>query len=150
MRLCNGVNGSCANRRSRLTTAVAGHEKSRWALSSTGRSRVPTDAHRLQQRRLHHEHSALKSAMHTHSKRTAICSAVLVCSRRVIQADLSACPALSWSTQLGQRRHHEKISCGSSSIAEQGVAAQKLLFPLEFHVSSSRSSVMLLRNDTAI
>jgi hypothetical protein len=30
MRSCNYVNGSYANRRSRLTTAVAGHEKSRW------------------------------------------------------------------------------------------------------------------------
>jgi hypothetical protein len=27
MRSCNDVNGNCANRRSRLTTAVAGHEK---------------------------------------------------------------------------------------------------------------------------
>jgi hypothetical protein len=31
MRSCNNVNGNCANRRSRLTTAVAGHEKRRWA-----------------------------------------------------------------------------------------------------------------------
>jgi hypothetical protein len=37
MRSCNEVNGSCANRRSRLTTAVAGHKKCRWASSSTGR-----------------------------------------------------------------------------------------------------------------
>jgi hypothetical protein len=50
MRSCNGVNGKCANRRSRLTTAVAGHEKSRWASSSTGRSCIPKAAHRLQPR----------------------------------------------------------------------------------------------------
>jgi hypothetical protein len=41
MRSCNDVNGNCANRRSRLTTAVAGHGKSRWASSSTGRSCIP-------------------------------------------------------------------------------------------------------------
>jgi hypothetical protein len=35
MRSWNDVNGSCANRRSRLTTAVAGHEKRSWASSST-------------------------------------------------------------------------------------------------------------------
>jgi hypothetical protein len=38
------------NRRSRLTTAVAGHEKRRWASSSTGRSCIPKAAHRLQPR----------------------------------------------------------------------------------------------------
>jgi hypothetical protein len=31
MRSCNDVSGNCANRRSRLTTVVAGHEKRRWA-----------------------------------------------------------------------------------------------------------------------
>jgi hypothetical protein len=41
MRSCNDVNGNCANRRSRLTTEVAGHEKRRWASSSTGRSCIP-------------------------------------------------------------------------------------------------------------
>jgi hypothetical protein len=50
MRSCNDENGKCANRRSRLTTAVAGHEKSRWASSSTGRSCIPKAAHRLQSR----------------------------------------------------------------------------------------------------
>jgi hypothetical protein len=39
MKSCNDVNGNCAHRRSRLTTAVAGHDKSRWAASFTGRSR---------------------------------------------------------------------------------------------------------------
>jgi hypothetical protein len=33
MRSCNDVNGNCANRRSRLTTAVAGHEKRRLGIS---------------------------------------------------------------------------------------------------------------------
>jgi hypothetical protein len=37
MRACNDINGNCANRRSRLTIAVTGHEKSKWASSSTGR-----------------------------------------------------------------------------------------------------------------
>jgi hypothetical protein len=32
MRSCNDVNGNCANRRSRLTTAVAGHEKRRFMM----------------------------------------------------------------------------------------------------------------------
>jgi hypothetical protein len=41
MRSCNDVNGNCVNRRSRLTTAVAGHEKRTWASSSTGRSCIP-------------------------------------------------------------------------------------------------------------
>jgi hypothetical protein len=50
MRSCNDVNGNCANRRSRLITAVAGHERSRWASSSTGRSCIPKAAHRLQPR----------------------------------------------------------------------------------------------------
>jgi hypothetical protein len=48
MRSCNDVNGTCANRRSRLTTAGAGHEKRRWASSSTGRSCISKAAHRLQ------------------------------------------------------------------------------------------------------
>jgi hypothetical protein len=48
MRSCNDVNGNCANRRSCLTTAVDGHEKSRWASSSTGRSCIPKAAHHLQ------------------------------------------------------------------------------------------------------
>jgi hypothetical protein len=48
MRSCSEVNGNCANRRSRLTTAVAGHGKRRWTSSSTGRSCIPKDAHRLQ------------------------------------------------------------------------------------------------------
>jgi hypothetical protein len=48
MRSFNDVNGNCANRRSRLTAAVAGHEKSKWASSSTGRSCIPKAAHRLQ------------------------------------------------------------------------------------------------------
>jgi hypothetical protein len=50
VRSCNDVNGNCANRRSRLTTAVAGHEKRRWASSSTGWSCIPKAAHRLQPR----------------------------------------------------------------------------------------------------
>jgi hypothetical protein len=39
MRSCNDVKGNCANR-PRLTTAVAGREKSRWASSSTGTSMI--------------------------------------------------------------------------------------------------------------
>jgi hypothetical protein len=50
MRSCNELNVSCANRRSRLTTAVAGHEKSGRASSSTERSCIPKAAHRLQPR----------------------------------------------------------------------------------------------------
>jgi hypothetical protein len=50
MRSCNDVKGSYANRCSRLTTVVAGHEKSRWASSSAGRSCIPKTAHRLQPR----------------------------------------------------------------------------------------------------
>jgi hypothetical protein len=41
MRSCNDLIDNCANRRSHLTTAVAGHEKRRWASSSTGRSCIP-------------------------------------------------------------------------------------------------------------
>jgi hypothetical protein len=48
MRSCNDVEGNCANRRSRLTTAVAGPENSRWASLSTGRSCIPKAARRLQ------------------------------------------------------------------------------------------------------
>jgi hypothetical protein len=50
MRSCNELNDSCATRRSRLTTAVAGHEKSGRASSSTERSCTPKAAHCLQPR----------------------------------------------------------------------------------------------------
>jgi hypothetical protein len=49
MRSCNDVNGNCANRRSRLTTAVAGHGKRRWACTSmhscTNHATLPTSSH---------------------------------------------------------------------------------------------------------
>jgi hypothetical protein len=38
MSFCNDNNGSCANRSSRPTTAVVGHEKSRWTSPSEKRS----------------------------------------------------------------------------------------------------------------